>query len=75
MVATPPAHRTVRLLSGSAQPLWFPEMRYSENQQSLQRFHIALDDEDLLLLQPLLQSFFERRQEPSCFSASDVSTR
>jgi hypothetical protein len=50
-------------------------MRYSENQQSLQRFHIALDDEDLLLLQPLLQSFFERRQEPSCFSASDVSTR
>jgi hypothetical protein len=33
----------------------------------LQRFHVALDDEDLLLLQLLLQPFFERRQELSRF--------
>jgi hypothetical protein len=30
--------------------LRFPKIRNSENQQSLQRFHIALDDEGLLLL-------------------------
>jgi hypothetical protein len=45
--------------------LWFPRIRNSENQQSSQGFHIALDDEDLLLLQLLLQPFFEHRQEPS----------
>lgn len=47
--------------------VWFPRIRDSGNQQSLQRFHITLDDEDLLLLQLLLQSFFERRQELSRF--------
>lgn len=33
----------------------------------LQRFHVALDDEDFLLLQLLLQPFFESRQEPPRF--------
>jgi hypothetical protein len=48
-------------------PLWFPRICNSGNQKSLQRFHPTPDDEDLLLLQLLLQSFFERRQEPSRF--------
>jgi len=34
--------------------LWFPKICNSENHKSLQRFHIALDDEDLLLLQLFL---------------------
>ncbi len=50
-----------------SEALWFPRIRNSEKQQSLQRFHIALDDENLLLLQLLLQSFFESRQELSRF--------
>ena len=47
--------------------LWFPRIRNSENQQSLERFHIALDDEGVLLLQLLLQPLFEDRQELSRF--------
>jgi hypothetical protein len=47
--------------------LWPPRIHNSENQQLLQRFYVALADEDLLLLQLLLQSFFERRQELSPF--------
>jgi hypothetical protein len=47
--------------------LSFLKIRNSENQQSLQDFHIALDDEGILLLQLLLQLFFERRQELSRF--------
>jgi hypothetical protein len=45
--------------------LWFPRICSSENLKSLQRFHSALDDEDVLLLQLSLQPFVERRQEPS----------
>jgi hypothetical protein len=43
----------------------FLNIRNAENQQSLQGFHIALDDEGILLLQLLLQLLFERRQELS----------
>jgi hypothetical protein len=43
--------------------LSFLKIRNSENQQSLQGFHITFDDEDIFLLQLLLQLFFERRHE------------
>ena len=43
--------------------LSFLKIRNSESQQSLQGLPIALDDEDILLLQLLLQLFFEHRPE------------
>ena len=45
--------------------LSFLNIRNSENQQSLQGFHIALGDEGILLLRLLLQLFFKHRQELS----------
>ena len=70
MSIEPAVYSCCRLRSrsrGVKRNLWFPRIRNSKNRESLQRFHLALDDEDFLLLQLLLQPFFESRQEPSHF--------